>query len=86
MGMRMGVCVCVCVCACARAGRADPPNDEWEGEQGHKYWNAHVDKANIATYDYSALLYLNTHGEDFTGAPYAAQTSATCLDARTRSI
>ena len=24
-------------------------------------------QANIATYDYSALLYLNTHGEDFTG-------------------
>ena len=26
-----------------------------------------VAQANIATYDYSALLYLNTHGEDFTG-------------------
>jgi hypothetical protein len=34
---------------------------------GHVYWNAHVDKANIASYDYSALLYLNTHNERETG-------------------
>ena len=26
------------------------------------YWNYHVDKANIASYDYSALLYLTTWG------------------------
>ena len=38
------------------------PDDEWEMEAGHAYWNPHVDKANIATYDYSAILYLNTHG------------------------
>jgi hypothetical protein len=25
------------------------PNDEWEMEPGHAYWNPHVDKANIAT-------------------------------------
>ena len=30
-------------------------------EPGHRYWNAHVDKANRASYDYSALLYLNSH-------------------------
>lgn len=25
------------------------PNDEWELDPGHAYWNPHVDKANIAT-------------------------------------
>ena len=25
------------------------PNDEWEMDPGHAYWNPHVDKANIAT-------------------------------------
>ena len=31
----------------------DPPDDEWEMDRAHIYWNAHVDKANIPTYDYS---------------------------------
>jgi predicted 2-oxoglutarate/Fe(II)-dependent dioxygenase YbiX len=37
-----------------------------------RYWNAHVDKANIASYDYSALLYLTTGGGvDFLGGDFA---------------
>jgi len=51
--------------------KADPAVDEWDMEPGHVYWNPHVDKANIPTYDYSALLYLNTHGEDFEGGEFA---------------
>ena len=31
---------------------------------GHVYWNAHVDKANIGSYDYSALLYERTSAND----------------------
>ena len=46
---------------------ADPPVDKWDMDPGHIYWNAHVDKANIPTYDYSALLYLSTMGTDFEG-------------------
>jgi hypothetical protein len=42
--------------------KPDAPPDEWDADPSHVYWNAHVDKANIATYDYSALLYLNTAG------------------------
>eukprot|EP00750_Incisomonas_marina_P014994 INCI18048.1.p1 GENE.INCI18048.1~~INCI18048.1.p1 ORF type:complete len:436 (-),score=84.22 INCI18048.1:545-1741(-) len=38
---------------------ADYQNDEWDMDPNHKYWNAHIDKANIASYDYSALLYLS---------------------------
>eukprot|EP00434_Breviolum_minutum_P006326 symbB.v1.2.005585.t1/scaffold326.1/size228935/7 len=30
-------------------------------------FSAHVDKANVASYDWSALLYLSTVGEDFEG-------------------
>eukprot|EP00947_MAST-08B_sp_MAST-8B-sp1_P004490 g4490.t1 len=43
--------------------KAEHVFDEWEVNPNHVYWNAHVDKANIASYDYSALLYLNTHFE-----------------------
>ena len=39
-------------------------------DPGHNYWSPHVDKANIATYDYSAILYLNTHGADFGGGRF----------------
>lgn len=35
--------------------QGEPPEDEWDMEPGHIYWNPHVDKANIPTYDYSAL-------------------------------
>ena len=37
------------------------PDDGMNVDPGHRYYNAHVDKANRASYDYSALLYLNTH-------------------------
>ena len=45
--------------------------DEWDMEPGHVYWNPHVDKANIPTYEYSALLYLNTRSLDFEGGDFA---------------
>ena len=51
-------------------GEEEVAADEWEMERGHVYWNAHVDKANIATYDYSALLYLNEFGTDFEGGEF----------------
>eukprot|EP00966_Prymnesium_polylepis_P164178 3796200-Prymnesium_polylepis.1 len=65
------------VCACVCAVRAQlfsagalftriwsdelTPADGMDVDPGHRYWNAHVDKANRASYDYSALLYLNSH-------------------------
>ena len=39
------------------------PADGMDVDPGHHYWNPHVDKANRASYDYSALLYLNSHCE-----------------------
>jgi len=51
--------------------KGDPPRDEWDMDPNHVYWNPHVDKANIPTYDYSALLYLNTLGDDFEGGEFA---------------
>jgi hypothetical protein len=35
------------------------------------YWNVHCDKAEIASWEYSGLLYLNTCGRDFTGGHFA---------------
>ena len=37
----------------------------------HRYWHPHVDKNNTGHYDYSGLLYLADHGEDFTGGLFA---------------
>uniref|UniRef100_A0A7S1EDK5 Fe2OG dioxygenase domain-containing protein n=2 Tax=Hemiselmis andersenii TaxID=464988 RepID=A0A7S1EDK5_HEMAN len=51
--------------------KGNPPKDEWDVDPNHVYWNPHVDKANIPTYDYSALLYLNTLGDDFEGGEFA---------------
>ena len=51
--------------------KADFDDDIFEVNHTHVYWNAHVDKANIASYDYSALLYLNTQGDGFTGGDFA---------------
>eukprot|EP01047_Picozoa_sp_COSAG01_P074328 COSAG01_NODE_12388_length_1749_cov_1.274545_2_plen_59_part_00 len=48
-------------------------------DPGHVYWTAHVDKANIATYDYSALLYLNTQDVDFTGARRLSMCVCVCV-------
>lgn len=42
---------------------ADAPDDAWELNRSHVYWNAHVDKANIPSYDWSALLYLRAPSE-----------------------
>ena len=47
------------------------PLAQYEVDHNHIYWNPHVDKANIASYDYSALLYLNSQGEDFDGGDFA---------------
>mmetsp|Transcript_40648 Transcript_40648/g.128791 ORF Transcript_40648/g.128791 Transcript_40648/m.128791 type:complete len:414 (-) Transcript_40648:105-1346(-) len=44
-----------------------PLKDEWQLDERHDSFNAHVDKANIASYDWSALLYLNSVGEEFGG-------------------
>lgn len=37
------------------------PRDGMDVDPKHAYWNPHVDKANRASYDFSALLYLNSH-------------------------
>mmetsp|Transcript_32871 Transcript_32871/g.103950 ORF Transcript_32871/g.103950 Transcript_32871/m.103950 type:complete len:485 (-) Transcript_32871:1177-2631(-) len=50
--------------------KGEVPKDDWEMDPNHIYWNAHVDKANIPTYDYSALLYLNDCHEDFEGGEF----------------
>jgi hypothetical protein len=47
------------------------PRDGMDVEPGHRYDNPHVDKANRASYDYSALLYLNSHCHADPGAPRA---------------
>ena len=49
------------------------PDDRMDVEPGHRYWNPHADKANRASYDYSALLYLNSHCSN--GAEDAASTT-----------
>ena len=51
--------------------KADFDDDMFEVNHTHVYWNAHVDKANIASYDYSALLYLNSQGDGFMGGDFA---------------
>eukprot|EP00404_Azadinium_spinosum_P039554 CAMPEP_0180661108 /NCGR_PEP_ID=MMETSP1037_2-20121125/58642_1 /TAXON_ID=632150 /ORGANISM="Azadinium spinosum, Strain 3D9" /LENGTH=186 /DNA_ID=CAMNT_0022688601 /DNA_START=10 /DNA_END=567 /DNA_ORIENTATION=+ len=44
-----------------------PINDEMQIDVGHDSSNPHVDKANIASYDWSCLLYFNSVGGDFGG-------------------
>lgn len=44
-----------------------PILDEWQVEAGHDSSNPHVDKANIASYDWSCLLYFSSVGKDFAG-------------------
>ena len=36
-----------------------------------RYWDVHCDKAEIATWDYSALVYLNSAGRDFRGGEFS---------------
>ena len=50
---------------------AEFADDAYEVNHTHAYWNPHVDKANIASYDYSALLYLNAQGDAFEGGDFA---------------
>jgi predicted 2-oxoglutarate/Fe(II)-dependent dioxygenase YbiX len=50
---------------------AEFADDAYEVNHSHAYWNPHVDKANIASYDYSALLYLNAQGNAFEGGDFA---------------
>ena len=46
-------------------------NASWRAAEIHdEYWHPHVDKENTAHYDYSALLYLADHGDDFTGGEF----------------
>lgn len=35
-----------------------------------EYWHPHVDQDNTAHYHYSGLMYLSTHGDDFTGGQF----------------
>eukprot|EP00747_Dinoflagellata_sp_TGD_P183651 gnl/TRDRNA2_/TRDRNA2_38675_c0_seq1.p1 gnl/TRDRNA2_/TRDRNA2_38675_c0~~gnl/TRDRNA2_/TRDRNA2_38675_c0_seq1.p1 ORF type:complete len:273 (-),score=36.35 gnl/TRDRNA2_/TRDRNA2_38675_c0_seq1:172-945(-) len=44
-----------------------------EGHYG--YWAPHVDKANVSTYDVSAVLYLATAGEHFDGGEFVFNDS-----------
>mmetsp|Transcript_41554 Transcript_41554/g.69418 ORF Transcript_41554/g.69418 Transcript_41554/m.69418 type:complete len:692 (-) Transcript_41554:287-2362(-) len=41
--------------------------DHLQADRSHVYWNPHIDKANIPSYDYSALLYLTTKDLHFSG-------------------
>jgi len=46
-------------------------NDEWQPKEIHdEYWQPHVDKENTEHYDFSGLVYLSTHGEDFQGGEF----------------
>eukprot|EP00971_Amphidinium_carterae_P091014 1801458-Amphidinium_carterae.1 len=44
-----------------------PIQDSMQVNLEHDSSNPHVDKANIASYDWSALLYLNSEGDEFGG-------------------
>merc|ERR1719277_2362915 len=52
--------------------QANWEHDAWDVSDGeeHEYWNPHVDKANVASYDYAALLYLNSQGDHFQGGDF----------------
>ena len=47
------------------------PDDGMDVAPGHEYSGPHVDKANRASYDYSALLYLNDHCSEDEGGDAA---------------
>ena len=43
----------------------------WSPKSAHdEYWHLHADMNNTAHYHYSGLLYMSTHGTDFTGGVY----------------
>merc|ERR1712151_201602 len=51
--------------------KANWEKDSLDMHQGdkeeHEYWTPRIDKANVATYDYAAVLFLNTQEENFQG-------------------
>jgi hypothetical protein len=53
--------------------RLQPPPRRRAPTSGNSYAYsvAHVDRANVASYDYSAVLYLNTKGEAYEGGDFA---------------
>lgn len=40
-----------------------------------EYWHAHIDKLQYGSFAYTALIYLNDHGTDFTGGLFAFSDS-----------
>ena len=38
--------------------------------QHDEYWHKHIDKIQYGSFDYTALVYLTTHGEDFNGGRF----------------
>ncbi|CAE7660623.1 DNAH7, partial [Symbiodinium microadriaticum] len=51
--------------------RKDLEENPLGAEQGYGYWAPHIDKANVPDYDVSAILYLSTMGEQFSGGAFA---------------
>ena len=51
--------------------RKDLEENPLGAEQGYGYWAPHIDKANVPGYDVSAILYLSTMGEQFSGGAFA---------------
>ena len=49
-----------------------PPSNPQRAASGHTYAYdvAHVDRANVASYDYSAVAYLNSQGDSFSGGDF----------------
>lgn len=50
--------------------RTQPPGDSTPKPDAYSYGVAHVDRANMSSYDYSAVLYLNTQGRGFAGGDF----------------
>ena len=51
--------------------RKDLEENPLGAEQTYGYWAPHIDKANVPDYDVSAILYLSTMGEQFSGGAFA---------------
>ena len=50
--------------------RLQPPDAPTGGHDGYDYSVAHIDKANVASYDYSSVLYLNSKMHSFQGGDF----------------
>ena len=50
--------------------RLQPPDAPAGGHDGYDYSVAHIDKANVASYDYSSVLYLNSKLQSFQGGDF----------------